>query len=267
MPDQLTLDLFQERFVVGLLFFVRVTGLMVVAPFFSNTGIMPTVKVALAAAIALLMSVAFGEEQPAVQVEPMNLLVLVFKEALVGIIIGYCSNLMFQAVRFAGGLADFDMGYQTAALFNLNLNSPTLVGEVKWLVAMMLFLVLNGHHFLIEATYASVTIIPVTTFSLSGPTAELLIGLVTTMFLIGVKIAAPILIALFITNLALALLARVAPQINIFILSFQFKIIIGLLVLMLTAPIFIIVVKNALELFEGRIMDVLMSIKAARSFG
>ncbi len=263
VPDGLTMEMLTERFLVGVLFFVRVTGMMMVAPFFGNPAILTQIKVILAVIIAIVMTAAFGEGQAPLILEPMFLLVLVFKEAFVGIVIGYSSNLLFQAVRFAGGLADFDMGYQTSALFNLNLNAPTLVGEIQWLAALMLFLVLNGHHFLIEAVYASVEAVPVGHFAFSGPTIELLIRLVTQMFLIGTKIAAPVIIALFITNLALALLARVAPQINIFVLSFQFKIIIGLLTLMITTPVFIYVMKNALELFEGYILEVILSLQAA----
>lgn len=255
--------LLQERFVVGVLLFARVTALLASAPLFNNKSINPQVKVFLSAFLALVMTVAFADQQAPVITDPWQLLVLIAKEVGVGLVIGYSANLVFQAVRFAGGLIDFDMGYQTGVMFNPETQAPTLIGEIKSLAALMVFLILNGHHFLLEAVYASVSSIPIDGMTLSIGTIELIIGLLSTMFLIGVKIAAPVLVALFVTNLALALLARVAPQINIFVLSFQFKIIVGLLVMFVSMPILVVLIRNALTSFESKILEILQSIQAA----
>lgn len=261
MTDSLTIDILMQRFVIGLLFFARVTALMATGPFFSNTAVQPQVRVALSVFIALLMTTAFADEQPEVTLEAFAVVPLVFKEALIGAMLGFCSNMLFYAVRLAGGLADFDMGFQTSLLFNIDAGAPTLVGEVQSLVAIMVFLLLNGHHFLIEAIFASVKAVPLTTFALSEASIEGLVRLVTMVFIIGIKIAAPVLISLFIANLALALLARAAPQINVFALSFQVKIIVGLLVLLLSVPLFVVLVKSSLSIVERQTMEVLMSLQ------
>lgn len=263
MADALTLEMLQQKFIIGLLFFARVTALMATGPFFSNTAVPMMVRLALSGLLALLMTTAFGEQQPSITFEPYALVPLIFKEALVGVLIGFCSNMLFYAVRFAGGIVDFDMGFQTSLLFNIDAGAPTLIGEIQSLAAMMIFLLLNGHHFLIEAIFASVRAVPLDTFVLTQVTMTSLIKLVTVMFIIGVKIAAPVLISLFIANLALALLARVAPQINIFVLSFQVKIIVGLLVLFFSVPLFVVLVKSSLALVERQTMEVLLTIQAA----
>lgn len=262
--EDITIEAFQQRFVIGLLFFVRVTALFASGPFFNNTAIKSQTKVALAGIIALLMTTAFGEQQPPITLEAFAVVPLVFKEAFIGILLGFSSNMLFYAVRFAGGLADFDMGFQTSLLFDIDAGAPTLVGEIQSLATMMIFLILNGHHFLLEALFASVKAVPLTTFVLSEVTINSLVRLVTVMFVLGVKIAAPVLIALFIANLSLALLARAAPQINIFVLSFQVKIIVGLLVLFLSVPLFVIVVKGALGIVEEQMMELVLSIQGAR---
>ncbi len=263
MTESLTIEILMQKFVIGLLFFARVTALMATGPFFSNTAIQPHVKAALSAFIALLMTTAFADQQPPITMEAFALVPLVFKEVLVGALLGFCSNMLFHAVRLAGGLADFDMGFQTSLLFNIDAGAPTLVGEIQSLATIMIFLILNGHHFLIESIFASVKAVPLTTFVLTEASVEGLVRLVTMAFIIGVKIAAPVLISLFIANLSLALLARAAPQINVFALSFQVKIIVGLLVLFLSVPLFIILVKSSLGVVERQTMEVLMSLQPA----
>lgn len=262
--EDLTIELFQQRFVIGLLFFVRVTALLATGPFFNNTAIPSRIKVALAGVIALLLTTAFGGQQPPITLEAFAVVPLVFKEAFIGVLLGFSSNMLFYAVRLAGGLADFDMGFQTSLLFNVDAGAPTLVGELQSLATMMIFLILNGHHFLLEALVASVKAVPLTTFVLSQVTINALVELVTVMFVLGVKIAAPVLVSLFIANLSLALLARAAPQINIFVLSFQVKIIVGLLVLFLSVPLFVIVVKGALGVVETQLMEIIQGIQGAR---
>lgn len=263
MTDAITIDVLLQKFVIGLLFFARVTALMATGPFFSNTAVQVQTKVALSAFIALLMTTAFADKQPPVTMEAFSLVPLVFKEALVGALLGFCSNMLFYAVRLAGGLADFDMGFQTSLLFDIDAGAPTLVGEIQSLAALMIFLILNGHHFLIEAIFASVKAVPLTTFALSEASVQGLVRFVTMSFIIGIKIAAPVLISLFVANLALALLARAAPQINVFVLSFQVKIIVGLLVLFMSVPLFVVLVKSSLGVVERQTMEVLMSVQAA----
>ena len=164
----------------------------------------------------------------------------------------------------AGGLIDFDMGYNTSALFNLEEQSPTLVGEVKYMMVLMVFLILNGHHFLIEAVYASIKAVPLTTFAISDSTIQVLTRMATMVFIVAIKMAAPVMMALFLTNLALSLLARVAPQTNIFVLSFQLKVAIGLLVLLAATPLVMMVAKSSLSLMEAEMMKLIMTLNPVK---
>lgn len=128
----------------------------------------------------------------------------------------------------------------------------------------MIFLLVNGHHFILQALWASVRAVPITTFAITDSTVELLIKQTLSVFLIGVKMAAPILVALFLVNLALALLARVAPQTNIFIMSFQLKVVVGLLVLMASVPLFVFISKLGLEQMETEVMKMILSLNPER---
>ncbi len=237
--------------------------MLVAAPFFKTTTLIPQAKIFLAIILSVWITASYWQQQPEIEFHLWYMVALVFKEFLVGVAMGFAANTVFFAARFAGGLIDFNMGYQTAMMFN-QAATPTLVGEVKEFATIMLFLFLNGHHYLIEGVYASIQAVPLTTMAFTGSTVELLIKMATTVLILGVKIASPILVALFLTNLSLALLARVAPQTNIFILSFQLKVFVGLIVLIAAVPLFIYVIKIALGTVQSEMYQMILSLNPTR---
>jgi flagellar biosynthesis protein FliR len=263
MIDSLSINILSGKFIIGMLMFMRVMGLMVSGPFWSNTGVIPQLKMFIAVIFAVFLTEPFWKDQPVIDFHLWNMVFLVLKEFLVGVAIGFSARMVFWGARFAGGIIDFDMGYQTSTLF-VQGETPTLVGEIKSLVILMVFLLVNGHHFILQALWASIQAVPITVFTITDSTVELLIKISLSVFLIGVKIAAPVLVALFLVNLALALLARVAPQTNIFIMSFQVKVVVGLLVLMASVPLFVFISKIALEQMELDVMRVILSLNPAR---
>lgn len=264
MLENTTIYLLMSKFLMGALIFIRILGFMASAPFFKNSAIIPQHKVIFSAIFAMIITTSYWTEQPVIDFHLWFLVLLVFKEFLVGIIIGFAANAVFFAARFAGGLIDLEMGYQTAVIFDQNQTTPTLIGEFQELIVLMIFLFLDGHLQLIEAAFASFRAIPVSTFEMSGSTVTLLLKFATTVLILGVKMAAPVLVALFCTNLALALLARVAPQTNIFILSFQMKVVVGLLILSVSMPVFIYLSKWALSNIQEETMRMILSLNPGR---
>jgi flagellar biosynthetic protein FliR len=252
------------KLVVGTLIFFRILGMMSSAPFFRGEAINMQVRVLLALMMAFGLTETCWKEQPQIDLHLWNMVILVLKEFMVGLAIGFGSGIVFWAARMAGGLIDFDMGYNTSALFSSEELSPTLIGELKYMVVLMVFLLLNGHHYLIEAVYASVRVVPLTTFAMSESTIQVLIRMSTMVFIIAIKMAAPVLMALFLTNLALSLLARAAPQTNIFVLSFQVKVILGLLVMIASAPLVVMVAKASLHAMESESMKLILTLNPAR---
>lgn len=264
MIDSSTLYYLSGKFIIGGLLLIRILGLMAAGPFFKTKAIDSKIRVVLALILAMSLTSAFWQDQPQIDFHVWNIAFLVFKEFFVGVAIGFAANVVFYGARFAGGMVDFNMGYQTASLFSAEETSPTLVGEFYHLMTLMLFLFMNGHHFLLESVYLSVRAVPISVFEVTESTLDMLMRIGVTVFIIGIKIAAPILIAIFLTNLSLALLSRIAPQTNIFILSFQMKISVGLLVLFISVPLFIMMAKVALQDMESITLDFLMTLNPAR---
>ncbi len=255
---------FSGKLVVGTLIFFRILGMFAAAPAFKSKAIPMQLKIFLSVIIAISLTSAFWKDQPIIDFHLANVVLLVLKEFMVGLAIGFSANTVFWGARMAGGLIDFDMGYQTSAIFNIEEGSPTMVGELQYMATLMIFFFLNGHHYLIESLWISIRAVPLTTFAITHSTITLMIKMATTIFILSLKIAAPVLIALFLTNLALALLARVAPQTNIFILSFQMKIAVGLIVLFISVPFFIMLTKYALSGFESEMMKFILTLNPAR---
>lgn len=257
--DYHMIEWLQEQFLNLIFTFFRISSLMVAAPFYSNPVISPRLKIILSLILAFFALPLLPETT--VNIEPFSLVRTIFGEVIIGLLIGFTVSILFYALRFAGGMIDIDMGFQAASLFNLDIGIPSLLGELHYLIGIMIFLLLNGHLYILEATILSFQLIPINTFLFSQESAEFLIEATAVFFVLALKIASPILISLFISNLALALLARVAPQTNIFILSFQIKIAVGLLLLFATTPFLITIIRNALELYQSNLTELLFLIQ------
>ncbi len=261
-PPGNVLEYLMGKFIVGVLFFVRVLAMMVSGPLLSALGIPPLVKVGLATVVALSMAMVAAPLQPTIIVEPFALVPLILKETFVGALIGFSASMVMIAARFAGGLADMEIGFQTALLFDPNAGVPTLLGELKAMMMLMLFLGLGGHHALIEAIWASAQLVPLDRFALGQMDALFLVRMATGALVLGVKIAAPVIVAIFLIHIALSLLARIAPQVNIFALSMHVKIVVGLLVLLGTVPLVVLVMKNALGWFDQHLSTLLVALRS-----
>ncbi|MDC1068832.1 flagellar biosynthetic protein FliR [Candidatus Kapabacteria bacterium] len=246
--------------------FIRITGIFLTAPFLRSEAIPPHVKIMFSVILAIIVNSALWDQQPTLEFHLWNLVFIVFKEFLVGMLIGFAANTVFYAARMAGGLVDQDMGFQTATIFDRSNSTPTIVGEIKELAALLIFLFLNGHHYMIEGLFLSVKAIPLTTMEVTDSTMLLLAKMSTSVIILSIKMASPVLISLFLTNLSLALLARVAPQTNIFILSFQVKVTVGLIVLMTAMPLFIYVAKIALSGFQENLYTFIMTLYPDRVY-
>lgn len=260
MLESATLNLLMGKFIIALLFFIRISSFLFIAPMFSNSGVMPHLKIIISIFLTFVTTTAFWNIQPQIDFHLWNIVLLALKELMVGFAIGFSAQLVFYAARFAGGLIDFDMGYHTSLLFDQNSSSPSLIGQVYDLVALMVFLLINGHHFLIETLFMSFKVVPLSVAEVNEGTITMIVKYATSLFIVAIKIAAPVIIALFVANLALALLSRIAPQTNIFVLSFQVKVVVGLLILLVSVPFVVYFIKYSLQDFQNITLQWLLSL-------
>lgn len=245
-------DLVLTQLQLFLLLSARMTGLFLVAPVFSNRLVPVQLRVAIGFAAALLVLPLFGPQDL-----PPELLSMAFqaaREMLVGLVIGYVAQLLFAALQFGGELLDIDMGFSMMNVLDpmSNAHMP-LMGNLQYLVALLTFLIANGHHMLIWAVVESYEQIPLGTGALNGPLADHLVSAMTGVFVVGIKVAAPALAALFISTVTLGIINRAVPQMNVFVVGMPVKLAVGLFISAAALPIYVYGLQG---LFDAMFRDV-----------
>ncbi|HZE95852.1 MAG TPA: flagellar biosynthetic protein FliR [Planctomycetota bacterium] len=227
---------------VFLLVLFRVTGVMMVAPVFGSKTVPVPVKIFLSLVLALLFfPIVRGRGGPAVPMDATLLTLAVAWELAVGFLLGFAAMLLFTAVQFGGHLIDQELGLQQANLLDPMLNEQiSIVGQFKVLLATLIYLLINGHHLLVTALSDSFRSIPLMGLRFSeGAALHLSDTLMRDVFRMAVEIAAPVLVTLFLITIAMAFMARTAPEMNVFALSFTLRVAVGFVVIALGVGVFV----------------------------
>jgi flagellar biosynthetic protein FliR len=218
-----------------LLAMVRTAAWLVVAPPFNTRMVPITVKVGLAVALAVPVAPRVAETAPPPQLAPLVTAVLL--QVGVGLALGFVVQLLFAAVQAAGELIDLFAGFTIAATYDPFTNANQAVfGRLYQLLATALLFATGGHLLLVQGLLDSFAAVPSGLPDLGATSAELVDSL-TLFFLSALEIAAPLLGALFLTEVALGLLSKAAPQMNVFTLGFPIKIMLTLLLAGLALPL------------------------------
>ncbi len=219
----------------------RITGLMFVSPIFGSDTVPPRVKVLFSFVFAIIMFPLVPRE--GITVEPNFLLYIVwiFLELGVGMLLGFAATLLFAAVQFGGQLVDQEMGLAMANVIDPISNAQiSIVGQFKVFLATLVYLLIDGHHFLLSAISQSFTVIPLLGLQYGEPVATLLTDtMMRDVFEIAIKVAAPSLVTLSLITIAMAFMARTVPEMNIFIVGFALRLAVGFLILVVGVSAFV----------------------------
>ncbi|MDJ0987976.1 MAG: flagellar biosynthetic protein FliR, partial [Desulfobacterales bacterium] len=154
-----------------------------------------------------------------------------------GISIGMAVNLIFVGLQMAGQISGYQMGLALARVMDPSAGQQVpLLSQFYQLFAFLMFLILNAHHWFLKALAESFQLVPPFGFRFSGSLIEQLMGMAGNMFVIGIKVGAPIIAALLLTSIAFGLIARTVPQMNILFVAMPLKIMIGLLFIGFSLP-------------------------------
>ncbi|MDN4057338.1 flagellar biosynthetic protein FliR [Massilia sp. YIM B02769] len=226
-----------NAWIAGLLWpLTRILGLVASAPLFGHASVPVSVKVVLGVLLALVIAPTV----PAVPaLDPMSyagLLILV-QELLIGLAMGFSMRLVFAAVEYAGELASSTMGFGFASFFDPSTQGRSAaISQFLSMVATMAFLAVNAHLVLLAALAESFVSLPISATPLSLAAPLELVRWGSRIFSAGLQLALPILGAVLIVNVALGILTRAAPQLNIFGIGFPITLGVGLLTLSIALP-------------------------------
>ena len=230
--------------------FFRILALVSSAPVLGNTSVPVRVKVGLAFVLTLVLAPILGT-MPAVEPGSAIGLLILAQQIVIGVAIGFTMRIIFTAVEMAGNIAGMQMGLGFATFFDpQNAAQVPVVGQFLGLLATVLFLALNGHLYMIEVLAQSFQALPVSPKPFSAAGWRALAGWGGEIFLAGLLLSMPIMAALLITNLALGIMTRAAPQLNVFSVGFPITLAAGFVVLAIALPYFV-------PLFERLLQDAL----------
>jgi flagellar biosynthesis protein FliR len=218
-----------------LLAMIRAAAWVFVCPPFGNRSVPTMVKVGLAAALSLVVGPRLADQAVPLEVGP--LLSAAVLQVAAGLALGFLGVLLFSTFSFAGGLIDLVSGYSVAQLFDPGNQAPvSIFGQFYAVLATTLLFAIDGHLLLVRGFITSFDAAPLTTLSVDT-LAELITGDIALFFVAALEIAAPLLAALFLSEAALGLLSRAAPQMNIFALGLPVKILVTLTLAGLALPL------------------------------
>lgn len=223
-----------------LMVFGRLSGLFISAPIFSSRQLPGRIKILIIILLAAVMT-SFVPVKFAVSLDtPAYLIAAWALEVFIGYSIGFIAFVVFAAIQLAGQLMDMQIGFGMVNVLDPQSGTQIpLMGNFCYLLALLVYLILNGHHYLLNAIAQSYQIIPVMGANLGSDFMNLMVQVTVYMFVIAVKISAPIVVALMITNVAMGFIARTVPQMNVFIVGMPLNIMVGLVTLFLLLPIYI----------------------------
>ena len=213
-----------------LMVFLRVSAFLLVLPFFSMTNFPPTMRIALSALTALLLA-------PMLPPFPMgnlpffSLFGVMIQETGIGLLLGFFSRMVFYAVDLAGNVIASELGLNMGAIMDPMTGSSSQVpGTILFFLAAVVMLTLDLHHWVLvgfERTYA---VLPIGGAHLNGELSNILLAQTGKIFVVALEIAAPVLAVSFVVTVVFGVLSRAVPQMNVFVLSFSFRIVGGLVV-------------------------------------
>jgi len=238
-----------------ILVFIRVSSIILLIPVFGDTMVPSQVKWGLSILIALILfPLVKSEIKPLGDLAFIPLALKIAGELLIGISIGFMARFIFAGIQMAGELLGFQMGFSIASVIDPTSNvQVSVVSEFMYMMSLLLFLGVDAHHIIISAISESYQVLTPLSVHYSGGFTQTMIRFSQEVFVIAIKISAPIMAVLLFTNVALGVVARTVPQINIFMVSFPLQISVGLIFIGLTAPVFAELVQRFFFGMAGKI--------------
>ena len=229
--------------------FIRILAILATAPVFDNRTVQRRTRVGLAALIAILMMPLLPA--PPVLSSAQAIPVLI-QQILIGVAMGFSMRLVFAAFEMAGDLLGLQMGLAFAQFIDPASGTQTpLIGSFLGVLAMLTFLVIDGHLLVIAAVVQSFELIPISA-NLAVVNSQSIAMAGSIMFMLALQISLPVMAAVLISNIVLGILARAAPQLNVMSIGFSITIGVGLWILWVSLPYFIAGIDGAI----GRLLSI-----------
>jgi flagellar biosynthetic protein FliR len=232
----------------------RVAGIFAATPIFGGKMVPMRVKAVLTLTMTLLLYPVIRTHIPQLPSDSVSLVILVIRETLIGISLGLVSQAIFAAVEFCGQIVGMQMGFSIVSLFDPTQGTQTpILSVLQTLLATMLFMALGAHHVFIRAIVESYQLIPLGAWHMSSELLKVVMSIFSGMFVLGIKLAAPVMVALLSATVVLGIMSRIFPQMNVFIISLPLNIGLGFLILGMTLLTFLHTIESSFGVIPAQI--------------
>ncbi|NCC25092.1 MAG: flagellar biosynthetic protein FliR [Deltaproteobacteria bacterium] len=257
------MDLFQLDTLSLFSFFltlIRISLVLFLLPFFGGEGIPKSVKGALCLVLTLSLWPTLSFSGVLLPASPWDLLLLILGELLLGLVMGLMVRFIFAAVQTGGQVIGFQMGFSMVNAVDPDTGaSEGVAAHFLYMIALLTFLSLNGHLVMLKGLAVSFKLVPPGALLVTEGLTRVVFSASAQMFVLAIKMAAPVIAAIFLVDLALALISRAAPQMNVLLIGFPLKIGVGFLFLGL---LFTLLAQN-MEAFVSRMLPMFNQLMRA----
>lgn len=240
---------------------LRMMGFVFSAAVFSNSAVNVTVRVLFSLVFAMSLYPTVQWESGVAEGFSELMPFLAIREVAIGLILGFLTRIFFFSVSMTGDLVSVAVGLNAAQLYNPMMQSQGgVLEQFHVILGSLFFLILNGHHILITALSESFKIVHpgLMTFRTGGLGEMALFG--QDLLILTIKMGAPVMVAILLTNMAMGILGRAIPQLNVLVTSFPVTILLGLGTVFICLPLFVVEMNGLVDLTAHKMMVVLNSL-------
>lgn len=216
------------------LMLVRVSGIFTSAPVIGAESMPAQVRVMAALVLSMLLMPAEIALRGPVRIPPEMYIfaLVVVKEILLGLLLGFVASFVIEGVKLAGEITGIQIGFAMVSVIDPeSQQEESLTGSFNYLIFTLIFLLINGHHLIIDALGQSLRIVPLGLVRYTGSFVNEIFEKAPEFFTVGVKIAAPIVVPLIMLSVVLGIISRAVPRLEVFLISFPVNILMSFLII------------------------------------
>jgi flagellar biosynthetic protein FliR len=243
------------------LIMMRVSPILFMMPILSSSAMPNLLKISLMLAVSLLLLPLVKIDLRLFPSDPYQFGLFMIAELMVGFVLGLSINLIFAGIQLAGELAGYQMGLAMATILDPQSGmDTTLIAQFYYLLGLLIFLSIDGHHWFFRALFQSFSVLSPGEFHLKMGLYHHFLKLSAKMFIIAIKMIAPIMAVLIFTQIALGMIAKMVPQLNVLMTSFPLTICLGLIFLGLSIELLIPLLKYLFEEASRGLVDTMLPL-------
>jgi len=251
----------QTEILAFLLVLARISSFFVTWPVLSMGNVPQYVKILFSLAVSLVLFPLVGWKNLEPKVIENVYIFLIVKEVFVGILMGFVARIFFFAIESCGQMVSDAMGISSAQVLNPMADTRTTIIEQYYLIFVtMFYLLINGHHYFVAALFKSFELVPVSSLGVSLMNLQFGGEILQSVVTMGLKFAAPIVVSLFAMNIALGVIGRAVPQMNVLITSLSVNILLGIFIMFVSLPMLIDSLPVFLNETIQRVFEVLKAL-------